>query len=463
MSRRPSPGDTSERHVSSGDTTSIQRELPATGVRPGAPVCVSLTDGRVRVIDGAVRIGRDETCELALLDRSASRTHALLEARTSGAIAITDQHSRNGTFVDGRRVAVTEVTGPVIVRAGESVFRIVHMVDEPVSATITPPLVGGTSLVPLRRTLGLVGPTNLPVLVLGETGTGKEVVAHEVHAASQRTGAFVAVNCAALPAHLIESELFGHARGAFTGAAGTRRGLFAEAEGGTLFLDEVGELPLDVQAKLLRVLETKAVRQVGSDREVTLDVRIVSATNRDLHAGAARGEFRPDLLARLAGVELMLPPLRERVEDLGVLVPYLWRRAHGTTPQIDADALEAMALYDWPLNIRELDHALRAAAIANPRVIELDALPARIAAGLRTRRVEVAAPAAVSPVRAETLYDQRDTIERALREHRGNVQQVARSIGMARGHLYRALRRWNLDPAVFRAPTEPPHDPEASR
>jgi DNA-binding NtrC family response regulator len=317
-------------------------------------------------------------------------------------------------------------------------------VDQPIAATAGP-LVGATSLVPLRRALSLVAPTDLAVLVLGETGTGKDVVARALHDASRRSGAFIAVNCAALPDTLVESELFGHARGSFTGANTSRRGLFVEADGGTLFLDEVGELPLTVQAKLLRVLEDKLVRPVGSEQAHRVDVRVVSATNRDLHARALANEFRADLLARLSGVDLRLPALRGRVEDLPALIQFLWRRRHGREVTVTANALEALAIYSWPHNIRELDHALRAAALVDAAAIDLPALPEPIRACLHAAR-EVESEMPPQPV----ATDRRSAIEAALREHRGNLRRVAHTLGIARGHLYRLLKRWDLDPGAFR-------------
>jgi DNA-binding NtrC family response regulator len=436
-----------QRYVTGGDTTSLQAALPVGTALAGALTCISLTDGRSLLLDRAIRIGRGDDCELVIDDAAASRAHVLIEPRDRGSFAIVDLGSRNGTFVDGARVARRELQTGAIVRVGDHVFRIVSLIDEAVAAS-EGPLVGGTALVPVRRALSLVAPTDLAVLVLGETGTGKDVVARALHDASRRTGPFVAVNCAALPDTLVESELFGHARGAFTGASGTRRGLFAEAEGGTLFLDEVGELPLAVQAKLLRVLEDKLVRPVGSEQAHRVDVRVASATNRDLRAYSLTGEFRPDLLARLAAVELCLPPLRQRVEDLPALIQFLWQRAHERDVRISANALEALAIYPWPHNIRELDHALRAAALVDKAAIDLPALPAPIRECLhRARDAEAAAPRPPAPT-----VDRRAEIESALREHRGNMRRVAHSLGIARGHLYRLLRRWDLDPEAFRAP-----------
>jgi DNA-binding NtrC family response regulator len=379
------------------------------------------------------------------MDHAASRDHVRLEPRGEGRVAIVDLGSRNGTFVDGRRVARAELEPGSIVRVGDTVLRIAALTDEPSSPIDRDGLVGGTALAPLRRTLNLIAPTELSVLVLGETGTGKDVVARAVHAASKRSGPFIAVNCAALPDALIESELFGHARGSFTGANTSRRGLILEAEGGTLFLDEIGELPLAAQAKLLRVLEDHSVRPVGSEHEQRVNVRIVCATNRDLHARAQTGEFRADLLARLAGVELRLPPLRARIEDLPALIQALWRRTNRRGVEVSANALEALALYAWPHNIRELEHTLRAAALVDTARLDVDALPAAIQEPLREAR-----RLATEIERTRRPGERRDEIEAALVQHDGNLRRVAHSLGIARGHLYRLMKRWNLEAATYR-------------
>ena len=437
-----------QRHVTSGDTTSLQAALPIAGGLAGALACISLGDGRALRLDKPMRIGRGADCELVIEDAAASRAHALIEPHGPGRFTVVDLGSRNGTFVDGARITRVELTTAATVRVGDHVLRVASLVDEAVAAG-DGPLVGGTALVPVRRALALVAPTDLAVLVLGDTGTGKDVVARALHDASGRRGPFIAVNCAALPDALVESELFGHARGSFTGASGSRRGLFVEADGGTLFLDEVGELPLAVQAKLLRVLEDKLVRPVGSEQPHRVDVRVASATNRDLHGRTLTGEFRPDLLARLAGVELRLPPLRERIEDLPALIQYLWQRAHGRAVAVTANALEALAIYAWPHNIRELDHALRAAALVDGATVDLAALPLSIRQCLHDARdTEVSARPPTSP----PTIDRRIEIEAALREHRGNLRRVAHALGIARGHLYRLLKRWDLDPEAYRLP-----------
>ncbi|WP_435101958.1 sigma-54-dependent transcriptional regulator [Arhodomonas sp. AD133] len=225
-----------------------------------------------------------------------------------------------------------------------------------------------------------VAPTDTTVLVLGESGTGKELVARAVHEQSgRREAAMVAVNCAAIPESLIEAELFGHEKGAFTGAEGRRRGLVESADGGTLFLDEIGELPLAAQARLLRVLQEGEIRRVGADRASRVDVRLVAATHRDLNAMVSRGEFREDLFFRIQVMEIRLPPLRERGEDLPALARFLLektcRRLNRPPMRLGDDALAAIRAYHWPGNVRELENAIeRAVILAETTVLSADLL-----------------------------------------------------------------------------------------
>jgi two-component system response regulator HydG len=217
-----------------------------------------------------------------------------------------------------------------------------------------------------------VADSPVPVLITGETGTGKGLVARAIHAESRRTGSLVTVNCAALPENLLESEIFGHVKGAFTGAASSRPGLFSEAGGGTLFLDEVGELALPLQAKLLRVIETGAVRPVGAEKERAVDVRIVAATNRDLHEAVRTGRFREDLLYRLDVVTIEVPPLRHRREDVVLLATHFLVEARKRYPdspvvRLSPQAAERLTAYDWPGNVRELQHVIERAMVLGTR------------------------------------------------------------------------------------------------
>ena len=394
------------------------------------------------VIDRTLLVGRSSDCDVVLVDdTAASRAHAQLVPTANG-IEVVDLHSRNGVFLDGRRITRVAASEGVL-RLGDTIAVIV---PEPAEAhEIAPgPLVGGAAFAKHRRIATLVGPTDLSVLVTGETGTGKEVLARWLHELSGREGAFVAVNCAALPESLVEAELFGHAKGAFTGAMQARRGLVATAAGGTLFLDEVGELPLAAQAKLLRVLEDRTVRAVGATAAEPIDFRLIAATNVDTAAAVERGVFRADLLARLAAVEIRMPALREHVEDLGALCTHALRRA-GLATTIAADAWEMLARYAWPQNVRELLQVVRAAATVAGASIEPGHLPDRIQAGFRR--------GTTAPLVAPTEELTRDALDALLRRHLGNLRQVSKELGIARTRVYRLLKKWALDPDAYRTGT----------
>jgi transcriptional regulator with GAF, ATPase, and Fis domain len=262
----------------------------------------------------------------------------------------------------------------------------------------------------------------------------------------------VPVNCAAIPRELAESELFGHAAGAFTGATAPRAGLFAEAGGGTLFLDEIGELPEAVQPKLLRALALGEVRSVGRPQVSQVDVRVIAATHRDLAGEVARGAFRADLYARLIGCVLRLPPLRERRDDVLELARAVLARIRGGRLQLSCRAAEALLLHDWPFNVRELEHAIEsAAARTHDGVIRCQHLPAVIGDRVlsrdrvRTREVsaeDLAARPCVAPTEAE--------LRRLLADHRGNIQRVSRALGKDRQQVYRWLRRYDIDVSMIR-------------
>jgi two-component system NtrC family response regulator len=280
-----------------------------------------------------------------------------------------------------------------------------------------------------------VAPSALSVLIEGESGTGKELFAKLVHAESpRRARPMLSVNCGALPENLLESELFGHVRGAFTGAMRDQPGLFRAADGGTLFLDEIGEMPLAMQARLLRVLADGEVRPVGATRGVKVDVRIVAATNRDLSAEVQRGTFREDLFFRIAGVRVALPPLRERREDLAALCATVLG-ALGETRPLAPDAMRALLSHPLPGNVRELEQALRRASI----VADGDTLRA---VDLGLDRTPVRAPRSREPTRAE--------VEAALAEHRGNRSRAASALGVHRTTVHRLLDKHGIDHAVRR-------------
>jgi transcriptional regulator with PAS, ATPase and Fis domain len=298
----------------------------------------------------------------------------------------------------------------------------------------------GAAMRKVFEQLDRITDSSVDVLILGESGTGKELVARALHQNGPRKQAhFVGINCAALPENLLESELFGHVRGAFTGADRDKRGLVLEANGGTLFLDEVGELPLSMQAKLLRVLQEREVRAVGALRGVNVDVRVVSATHRDLRALVADGRFREDLYYRLAVVSVTLPPLRERSEDLPLLaasiLERLSREAGVAIPKLTPEALRRLAAHPFPGNVRELENTLtRAFVFRKGNAITGADLELTERASRRN-----------SKSRREYQVEEREQIVQALRRTHWNVSLVSRELGIPRNTLYRKLRRYGLD------------------
>jgi transcriptional regulator with GAF, ATPase, and Fis domain len=395
------------------------------------------------------RIGRDESADIGMEDPALSRFHAQLVPTPNG-FMVTDLGSRNGTSVDGVRLAGEAVLAAFgsTIRLGRTLLLVVADVtrfevggaDEPPAAAAaeseaTAALIGGPSLDEVRARIATFAPGTAPVLVEGETGAGKEVVASLVHRQSGRSGKLVAVNCAALSEELVESELFGHGRGAFSGAAGPRAGLFRSADRGTLLLDEVGELPPQVQAKLLRVIESGEVRAVGEDAGAPVDVRVLTATNRDLDEMVQRGAFRADLYHRIAAARIHLPPLRERLEDVprlvaGFLDPDGMRATVGL--------VEACMHRRWPGNVRELKNAVLAAA----------------AVARRDGRTDVRADDAALGEQPDTAgggdASLRARVTRALVAADGNVTRAAQDLGVARSGFYETLRRLAIDPSSFR-------------
>jgi two-component system nitrogen regulation response regulator NtrX len=296
----------------------------------------------------------------------------------------------------------------------------------------------------VRALIARVAPTEARVLLSGESGTGKELAAAAIHAASRRTGrAFVTVNCAAIPRDLVESEMFGHERGAFTGATERRLGRFELAHQGTLFLDEIGDLSADAQAKLLRTLETGDLQRLGAETAQRVDVRIVAATNRQLEDAVEHGEFREDLFFRLNVFPIRLPPLRERLEDLPLLVAHLAERLRPRqAPSFSSGALEALAGYAWPGNVRELANLVERLIILCGHMVEAEA----VRQVLRGGPPPPAASAALGRPLSEALDDyERGLIAAALTQAHGSVSEAARLLKTDRANLYRRMRRLGLD------------------
>lgn len=318
-----------------------------------------------------------------------------------------------------------------------------------------PPLVGPSAeMEAVRRFVARAGPTDETVAIYGETGSGKEVVARHIHLASQREHEpFVAFNGAAVARELFESELFGHRRGAFTGAINDHPGLFREAHGGTLFIDELAELPLDSQAKLLRALETRMIRPVGEKREFPVDVRIIAATNRDLWAEVKAGRFREDLFFRLQVLPIVLAPLRKRPEDIVPIAEHLLMRL-GSGHELSADARQVLTSYHWPGNVRELLNVLRRATLF-AEGLSLDGelvrrmVTASVFAHADGERSSIAPPASGSVPPSATATSlaevERSHIERVLAEMGGNITRAATALGIDRRTLQRKLKSYGID------------------
>lgn len=390
-------------------------------------------------------IGREGDGPGRLADRTMSRKHARLAPHPSKlGYLVEDLGGSNGTFLDGHRLKKPEVLGATsVLTIGETSW-VVDAEPEPDDLPIVPSVSGvevselvGVSLAAerLRRAAVSAGGTKGAVLLLGPSGAGKDVLARAIHRQSGRDP-FVAVNCATIPAELADSQLFGHHKGAFTGADRDRGGLFRRASGGTLFLDEVAELPAPVQAKLLRTLEEGSIEPVGADAPVPVEVRILAATNRDV----SQEGFRADLYARLADWVFHVPPLLERRADV---LP-LFQRFFGAPREVTADFVEALLLHDWPLNIRELQKLAQRLALTVPAgaTLDLEHLPRSFSDPILGR--------GESPEEADGAPPSPAVLEQALRRAKGNVKQAADDHGWHRTQLYRWLRRAGIDPESFR-------------
>jgi two-component system nitrogen regulation response regulator NtrX len=305
----------------------------------------------------------------------------------------------------------------------------------------------------LREQIAMAAPTNGRVLILGDNGTDKELVARTIHALShRRTGPFVEVNCAAIPEELIESELFGHVRGAFTGAVSDRRGKFEAADGGTIFLDEIGDMSLKTQAKVLRALQEQVVEPVGSRQQISVDVRVIAATNKDLAAAIRAGEFREDLYFRLNVIPIFVPPLRERREDIPRLAEHFmaaFAQEYGRRPKaFDPEAIACLQHYAWPGNVRELRNLIERLVIMAPGdtigAADLGFLPA--ADGARPGDGPPSAEPLLPLHEARDRFE-RDYILRALARQHGNMSRTAEMLGVERSNLYRKMRAFGIMPA----------------
>ncbi len=394
-------------------------------------------------------IGRNEACDLVLDDKRVSAVHVELVATERG-VRVRDLGSRNGTFLGDTRIGEVYLLKPTVFSVGESVLEFAPTTPETVEipeVAAFGPLVGSSAgMRAVFERCRKAAPTELTVLILGETGCGKELVAQAIHQASTRAHKpFVVVDCGAIPPSLAESALFGHERGSFTGAVDKRVSPFVEADGGTIFLDELGELPVDVQPKLLRALAEQRIKSVGSNNYRPVNVRVIAATRRDLVREVNAGTFRSDLYFRVAQLRVELPPLRERLEDIPALVRRMMidigdKEAYA---RITSDSLERLMRHDWPGNVRELRNVI-SVALAFGKEGPLD---------LAQHLAPLVASNDSTPTRGRTFQDaKRDVLARFEREYftalyaecSGNVSEIGRRSAMERAHVRGYLRRHGI-------------------
>ncbi len=405
--------------------------------------------GAELVLDsGTYRVGTESTSDLVLQDSSVSRTHLLAAVMPDG-VALTDNRSTNGSFCEGMRFTALTVKLGAVVRVGRTVLKLLSA--EKLRPAVPPSerdrfgALRGRSLAmrELFAVLERLAPTDVDVLIVGETGTGKELCARALHEASTRAaGPFVVCDVAALSSGLAEAELFGHVKGAFPGGGEERPGLLERAAGGTVFLDEVGGLPLELQAKLLRLLESRELRRVGADSYARIDVRVLAATQREPQQELEQGRLRQDLYYRLASATVRLPPLRDRLEDIPLLIDTLLEQLGRPPGQLTEKTRALLADYRWPGNVRELRNVVEGVVALG----ELPALPAD--PGGRGPGLEVGFHRAKE---AMVGAFEKDYLSQLLEKCGGNLSKAARVAGLDRTHLYRLLKKHQL----WRAGDEP--------
>ncbi|MBX7096340.1 MAG: sigma 54-interacting transcriptional regulator [Myxococcaceae bacterium] len=401
--------------------------------------------GKSVSIDGSVKIGSHPSAELVLQDTTVSRYHVELQGRPEG-VRVRDLESTNGTYLQGTRITEVIVEDQATVMVGKTTLRI-SMVESdlglPAAQSSFGTVIGASPA--MRQLFGIlekVAPTDSTVMLLGETGTGKEVLAHSLHEKSKRKGhPFVVVDCGAVAPTLIESELFGHVKGAFTGAIADRNGAFLEADGGTIFLDELGELPLDLQPKLLRVLEAGTVRRVGEDKQRRVDVRVIAATHRDLEKEIEAGRFRRDLYYRLAVVLVQVPPLRDRLDDIPLLTTHFTKGIGRGEFELPRGLMARFAAYHWPGNVRELRNLVERALAG----ADVDPLPneSSSARSLQANEGITDLPFKEAKERLVESFT-KEYLVALLEKCNGNISQMAREAGIARNYVHRLVTKYGL-------------------
>jgi DNA-binding NtrC family response regulator len=434
-----------------GDTTKrLARGTEQPSQRPelGIAWTIDSTPAGLQVLRGArLAIGRSKDAELRIDHPSVSRQHAELH-REGPIYALRDCESANGTWINGERIEHRAVSAGDVLRFGDCIGVVVTVEAGTGGcdfSSLAPGLWGGPTLKAAVARARVAAPSDLPLVIVGETGTGKERVARALHHWSRRPGPFNAINCSAVPTPLAEAELFGHQRGAFTGAERARGGHFQAADGGTLFLDEIEDLPLEVQAKLLRAVELGEAIPLGGTTTVHVDVRIIAAAHQRLDALVERKRFRADLAARLAGFVVEVPPLRRRREEIpGLFLHFLEKHGAGPPPRVESTLLEWLCLRDWPGNVRELELTARKllALHADDAVLRSSFAEALCAEPRPSRTRPTASERPTSPT-LRAFRDRRDSdlhrLRCALDQTEGNLKAAAESIGISRRRAYRLI------------------------
>ncbi len=401
--------------------------------------------GLSRALEGTLVVGTHPDAGLTLKDTTVSRYHVELSARPDG-VGVRDLESTNGSYLGATRITEVVVEDQAVITVGKTQLR-VGMIEadlgKPAEQSTFGPAIGASpAMKQLFGILEKVAPTESTVLLLGETGTGKEVLAKAIHARSKRANRpFVVVDCGAVAPTLIESELFGHVRGSFTGAVSDRNGAFLEADGGTIFLDEIGELPLDLQPKLLRVLEAGTVRRVGEDKHRRVDVRVVGATHRDLEEEIAKNRFRRDLYYRLAVVLVTVPPLRDRLDDIPMLARHFVQGMGRGDFELPRGLMARFAAYHWPGNVRELRNLVeRALAGADVEPLPQESTSAR---SLESNESITDLPFKEAKERLVESFT-KEYLVVLLEKCNGNISQMAREAGIARNYVHRLVQKYGL-------------------
>ena len=411
-------------------------------------------------------IGRDATAaDLTLQAPAVSRVHAEV-VREGRRFIVRDLGSRNGVIVNGRKVQSSELEPLDEVRIGDAIFKFVEDDAEQyaryrIDGALPPgvarraqqpsALAGGYQIDAIVAEIERVAATPLSVIVRGPSGTGKEVIASELHRLSGRRGKLAAINCTALPQNLIESELFGYKRGAFSGADRDKPGLIRHAEGGTLLLDEIGDMPHEAQAKLLRVLQAREVLPLGATTPEPVDVRVVAATHRDLEKLQREGKFREDLFARLNEYSVELPALHERKEDVYLLTQTFLARHSGAGKTPTFAFMSGLLHYDFPYNVRELEACIkRALALADGGLLEPEVLPEAVQDAMDDYGRDAGARLSQPPEDESQGAPDEPALRELLTKHQGNVAAVGRELGKARMQIHRWMKRYGVDIAEYR-------------